>query len=259
MRLSFAAACLLVVVRASAQDTRAVFEVASIKPNDSNSAVSNGGRLTGQRFTSTNVTIVQLLRTAYGVQEFQIQGGPGWIGLDRFDITANMPSGSRPDEWPVMLQNLLADRFRLRLHREPRQMDVYALVVARNGFKLTPLDSSRCAPPNGRNAAEAFRETGSCGFSATPTQIVARGQSMDQLAVRLSRSIGQTVVNKTGVSGIFDFTVEWTQDEQFRAPGASASPAIFTALTEQLGLRLQGDRAPVEMLVIDAIERPTAD
>ena len=248
MRLSFAAACLLVVVSASAQDTRAVFEVASIKPNDSNSGVSNGGRLTGQRFTSTNVTIVQLLRTAYGVQEFQIQGGPGWIGLDRYDIIANMPSGSRPDEWPVMLQNLLADRFRLRLHREPRLTDVYALVVARNGFKLTPQDSSRCAPPNG-----------SCGFNATPTEIVARGQSMDQLATRLSRSIGQTVVNKTGVSGIFDFKLEWTQDEQFRAPGASASPAIFTALTEQLGLRLQGDRAPVEVLVIDTVERPTAD
>jgi uncharacterized protein (TIGR03435 family) len=247
MRLSFAAACLLVVASA-AQETRAVFEVASIKPNDSNSGVSNGGRLAGERFTSTNVTIVQLLRTAYGVQEFQIQGGPGWIGIDRFDITANMPSGSRPDAWPVMLQNLLADRFGLRLHREPRQMDVYALVVARNGFRSTPLDSSRCAPPNG-----------SCGFSATPTEIVARGQSMDQLAVRLSRSIGQTVVNKTGVSGIFDFKVEWTQDEQFRAAGASASPAIFTALTEQLGLRLQGDRAPVEVLVIDAIERPTAD
>jgi uncharacterized protein (TIGR03435 family) len=143
MRASFAAACLLVLVASAvpAQDTRAAFEVASIKPNNSNSGVSNGARLTGDRFT----------------------------------------------------------------------------------------------------------------------QIVARGQSMDQLAVRLSRSIGQTVVNKTGMSGIFDFKLEWTQDELFRAPGASASPAIFTALTEQLGLRLQADRAPVEMLVIDAIERPTAD
>lgn len=248
MRLSFAAACLLVAAVGSAQDTRAAFEVASIKPNNSNSGVSNGGRLTGNRFMATNVTIVQLLRTAYGVQEFQIQGGPGWIGIDRFDITANTPSGSRPEDWPVMLQGLLAERFRVRLHREQRQTDVYALVVARNGFKLTPLDSSRCAPPNG-----------SCGFSAAPTQIVARGQSMDQLAVRLSRSIGQAVVNKTGVSGIFDFTIEWTQDEQFRAPGASASPAIFTALTEQLGLRLQADRAPSDVIVIDAIERPTAD
>ena len=233
---------------ATAQDTRKTFEVASIKPNDSNSGVSNGGRVTGDRFTATNVTIVQLLRTAYGIQEFQIQGGPGWTGIDRFDITANLPAGSRSDEWPVMLQNLLADRFRLKLHREERQTDVLALVVARNGFKLMPLDSSRCAPPNP-----------SCGFSATPTEIVARGMSMDQLAVRLSRSIGQTVVNKTGVSGIFDFKVAWTQDEQFRAPGASASPSIFTALSEQLGLRLQSDRAPIEIFVIDSIERPTAD
>jgi uncharacterized protein (TIGR03435 family) len=248
MRLPVAAAWLLVAVAAAAQDARPAFEVASIKPNDSNSGVSNGGRLTGDRFTATNVTVVQMLRNAYGIQEFQIQGGPGWVGIDRFDITANLPPGSRSDEWPVMLQHLLADRFRLQLHREQRPTDVLALVVARNGFKLMPLDSSRCAPPNP-----------SCGFSATPTQIVARGQSMDQLAARLSRSIGQTVVNETGVSGIFDFKVEWTQDEQFRAPGASASPAIFTALTEQLGLRLQGARAPVEVLVIDAIERPTAD
>ena len=256
MRLSFAAACILVAVAATAQDAR--FEVASIKPNESNSGNSNGGRVTGDRFMATNVTIVQLLRSAYGIQEFQIQGGPGWTGIDRFDITANLPPGSRSDQWSVMLQNLLADRFRLKLHREQRETDVLALVVARNGFKLTPLDASRCAPPNGP-ARQSPGDGGSCGFSATPTQIVARGMSMDQLAVRLSRSIGQTVVNKTGVSGIFDFKVEWTQDEQFRAPGASASPAIFTALTEQLGLRLQADRAPVEVFIIDAIERPTAD
>lgn len=96
-------------------------------------------------------------------------------------------------------------------------------------------------------------------MSATPTEITATGQSMEQLATRLSRSIGQTVVNRTSVSGIFDFRLEWTQEDSFRAPGATAGPAIFTALAEQLGLRLESQRAPIDVLVIDRVERPTPD
>lgn len=224
------------------------FEVASVKSNDSASGISNGGGVRGDRFTATNVTVVQLLRSAYGVQEFQIADQPGWAGIDRFDITASLPSGARPNGWPAMLQALLAERFALRLHREQRQTNVYALVVSNSGLELKAVDASRCAPPNGR-----------CGMNATPTEIIATGQSMDQLATRLSRSIGETVVNRTSVSGIFDFTLAWTQEEQFRAPGASASPAIFTALAEQLGLRLESQRAPIDVLVIDRVERPTPD
>ena len=93
-------------------------------------------------------------------------------------------------------------------------------------------------------------------MNATPTRIESTGQSMEQLATRLSRSLAQNVVNKTGVDGIFDFTLEWTQDEQFRA---GASSTIFTSLTEQLGLRLESQRAEVEVLVVDQIERPSAD
>ena len=113
---------------------------------------------------------------------------------------------------------------------------------------MTAVDPSKCDAPDG-----------SCGFTATPTEIVGRGRSMEQLATRLSRSIGQTVVDQTGIGGIFDFKMSWTQDDQFREPGASASPAIFTALTEQLGLRLESQRAPVEILVIDGADRPTPD
>jgi uncharacterized protein (TIGR03435 family) len=229
------------------QDRAPAFEVASVKRNDSGSPASNNGRVAGERFTATNATVIQLLRAAYTVQEFQIEGTPGWAGLERFDIAATIPAGQRADEWPQMLQRLLAERFRLRLHREPRERDVYALLVAPGGLKMKPAANSRCEPPN------------DCGMSAAPTQIVARGQSMDQLATRLSRSIGQMVVNRTGVDGVFDYTVEWTQDDQFREPGASASPAIFTALTEQLGLRLRQERAPVDVLVVDSVERPAPD
>ena len=248
MRALLIAAFLSIATPVPAQNASPAFEVASVKPNDSGTTIANAGRVIGERFTATNVTVVQLLRSAYGVQEYQITGQPGWAGIDRFDITANLPSGAKPDQWSAMLQNLLSSRFGLRLHFEQRETDVYALRVANDGFELTPVDASRCAPPKGR-----------CGMSATPTKIVATGQSMQQLATRLSRSIGQTVVDRTGVSGIFDFSLEWTQDDQFRSPGASASPAIFTALAEQLGLRLQSQRAPIDVLVIDRVERPTPD
>ena len=182
------------------------------------------------------------------MQQFQVAGGPRWVGVDRFDIAARMPAGQPPELWPVMLQELLASRFRLVLRRATRETDGYALVVAGGAPRLTAVDASKCAVANS-----------SCGMSASPTQIVATGQSMDQLATRLSRSIGQTVVNRTGVTGIYDFTVQWTQDEPFREPGATASPAIFTALTEHLGLRLRSQRIPVEALIIESVERPTPD
>ena len=248
MRLPLIASCLLAVVGVQAQTDGPSFEVASVKPNNSGTTIANAGRMVGDRFTATNSTVIQLLRTAYSVQEFQIEGQPGWAGSDRFDIAAKSRSGDNPDQWPVMLQNLLAQRFGLRVRREQRERNVYALVVASGGLKLKPVDPSKCAPPDG-----------SCGFSATPTEIVARGQSMGQLATRLSRSIGQAVLNRTEVGGIFDFTLEWTLEDQFREPGATASPAIFTALNEQLGLRLQSQRAPVEVLVVDRVERPTPD
>jgi uncharacterized protein (TIGR03435 family) len=230
------------------QPTGPGFEVASVKRNLSGSQASNNGRVTGDRFTATNATVVQLLRAAYSVQEFQIEGEPGWSGSERFDITATIPAGQRGDEWRQMLQTLLAERFRLTLRREQRESTVLALFVAPSGLKIAPAGEARCRPPNA-----------SCGMSAAPTQIVARGQSMDQLATRLARSIGQPVLNRTAISGIFDFTLQWEQEDQFREPGASASPAIFTALSEQLGLRLQRERAPVDVLVVERVERPTPD
>jgi uncharacterized protein (TIGR03435 family) len=248
MRTACIAAVILTTSALYAQTGGPTFEVASVKANKSGSPNSNAGRVSGDRYEASNVTLVQLLRPAYGIQEFQIERQPGWAGIERFDIVAKMPSDSKPGDWPVMLQNLLAERFHLKFHRGQRETDALALVIARGGPKLTPADPAACAPP-----------AGSCGFRASPTQIEARGQSMEQLATRLSRSIGQTVVNRTDLTGIFDFKVEWTIDDQFRTAGATASPTIFTALTEQLGLRLQSQRTNVDVLVIDAVERPSPD
>ena len=228
----------------SAQNAAPAFEVASVKRNDSASGNSSSRNL-GARYMATNVTVVQLLRNAYGIQEFQIAGGPSWAGIDRFDVDATLAPGSKPGDWQPMLQTLLAERFKLTFHREPRQAPIYSLVVAKNGHKLTPGDPAKC--PN----------TGGCGFNASPTQIVGESVSMAQLAARLSRSIGIHVVDNTGVPGQFDLKLEWTIEDQFIGRGATASPTIFPAIQEQLGLRLESTRGPVDTLVIDRIEKPT--
>ena len=236
----------LTAAAVGAQNVAPAFEVASIKRNVSGDQSSRSvGR--GDRYSATNVTVIQLLRAAYNVQEFQIAGGPSWVGIDRFDIEAKIAPASKPAEWQPMLQTLLGERFKLTLHREQRQGPTYSLIVAKNGHKLLPADPAKC--PN----------TGGCGFNASPTQIVGESVSMAQLAARLSRSIGITVVDNTGLTGMFDLKLEWSAEDQFVARGASASPTIFPAIQEQLGLRLESTRGPVETLVIDRVERPTED
>jgi uncharacterized protein (TIGR03435 family) len=243
-RAALVAVCLILGGLVHAQTALPAFEVASIKPNTSDSQSSNAGRIAGDTFVASNVTAMQLIRANYGFQDFQIVGLPGWANAERFDITARMAPGTTIDVARTMVHALMTERFQLRTHRERKEASVLALVVARGGLKIEPVASTRCDPSN------------RCGMSATPTRIESRGQSMEQFAARLSRSLAQNVVNKTGVDGIFDFTLEWTQEEQFRS---GASSTIFTVLTEQLGLRLESQRGEVEVLVVDRIERPSAD
>jgi uncharacterized protein (TIGR03435 family) len=198
------------------------------------------------RYIATNVTLSQLVRDAYGVQEFQIANQPGWFDAERFDVEAIMAAGAKQEDAQLMLQALLADRFKLAFHREQRPAGVYALVVAKDGPKLTKADPSKCS-----------NTTSGCGFNASPTQIVGTSVSMGQLAFRLSRSLGRFVTDDTGLDGRYDLKVEWPRDNPFTEPGASASASIFAALQDQLGLRLESRRAPVETLAIDRAERPT--
>ena len=231
-----------------AQSALPAFDVVSIRPNQSGSPNSSSGRVTGNRYTATNVSLVSLLRVAYGLQEFQIDVQPTWAALDRFDIVATIPEGARSDDWPLMVQALLRDRFKLRFHREHRQAPVYSLTVLKTGHKLAPADPSKCANP-----------TGSCGFDGSPSRISGRSVSTAQLAARLSRSIGVMVVDRTGLDSLFDITLEWTVEDQFTGRGASASPTIFAAIQDQLGLRLESTRDAVEVLVVDSAEKPSPD
>jgi uncharacterized protein (TIGR03435 family) len=221
------------------------FEVASIKENKSGSQNSSS-RTAGDRYSATNESLIELIRIAYAVQEFQIAGYPAWAETDKFDVEAKMESGANPRDLPLMLQKLLVERFTLVVHREPRQTSIYTLVVMKDGPKFKPGDPAKCGGRSG-------------GFAATPTEINGGCVTMEQFAARLSRSIGTHVVDGTSLKGTFDFKVSWLPDDRFSGRGASANPTLFTAIQEQLGLRLQSGRGPVETLVIDQAEKPVAD
>jgi len=233
------------------------FEVASIKPSAPDGVVISRTQATaGGRFTATG-TVKYLIQYAYGVQDFQITGVPGWLASERYDIVAKAETSANADQIKLMLQSLLAERFRLMLHRETRQLPVYALVVGKNGSKLHE-SSTKDIGPKGP------------GWSMGRGQLSARMSPISVLTALLSQQLGRTVLDKTGLKGAYDFKLEWTPDEGPRGMGlpaddpkgeppsvAAPGPSIFTALQEQLGLTLKSEKGPVQVLVVDHVERPT--
>ena len=264
------------------------FEVATVKPNKSGEPFIRFGLEPGGRFSAINVPLKELIRVAYNVQAFQVDGGPGWVASDRFDVTAKA-EGDFPPVGPgqsgpiqVMLQNLLADRFALKVRREMKEMPIYALVVARAdgklGPKIEPSSVDCAAMMRGRGAGAGGRgtpppvprpgERPECGMFMGPGSVGAGGVSMDQLALMLSGRTQRIVQNKTGLTGNYSFSLAFTPDQMppggaliNGAPAAADpnAPSLFTALQEQLGLKLDAQRGPVEMLVIDSVNQPTPD
>jgi bla regulator protein blaR1 len=232
----------LTLAQTPGSEKRAEFEVASIKPT------ATQGSFTfdfppGGRFTARNVTLNLLLRVAYQLQDYQISGGPGWITSAGFDIQASAAAGTGelPREQVLhMVQALLADRFRLVLHRETRQLPIYALVVGKTGPKLQAADSS--ASPNG---------------TIKMGQLLTKKMSVTALANILTFDLKRPVRDETGLEGDFAFTLEWTLGLGESDAGPSSRPSLFTAVQEQLGLKLESTKGPVEVLVIDHVERPS--
>ncbi len=224
---------------------RPSFEVASIKPNTSGSKAGYIRRPEGGRFSATNTILRAVIRLAYGFQDAQIVGGPDWINSDRFDFEAKSEAQFQPGEFNVMLQSLLEERFRLKTHREMRELPVFELFVAKNGKKLVPSSLGDGGPlvNNGRG------------------RIVSRHAPPEQWVQALSTQLGRQVIDRTGLHGTFDFTLEWAPDPNPTAgentSPASTGPTIFTALQEQLGLRLESSKTPAEVIVIDSVERPS--
>jgi|SRR5579862_8159226 len=210
--------------------TRLEFDAASIKPNKSG-ARAGSVRATPGRIVGSNGTAKMLLQEAFNVKSYQVSGGPGWIESDRFDVEAKAGYPATEGELRPMLQRLLAERFKLVVHRETKEMRVLALMVAKNGFKLhelKPGDPNPVAPPPKEGWAGMITRTG----------------PISDLADILTEPMGP-VVDKTGLQGRYFFNIAWGPDED-----------MITAILEQLGLRFESQKAPIELLIIDRLEKP---
>ncbi len=241
-----------------------VFEVAAIKQNQSGSGSSRSNTNNG-RFTATNVSLKNLMEyDAYGIPGSRILDGPKWLDSTRFDIEAKMDDsvadhlrtlahGKRRLETQAMFQQLLADRFKLAIHWETRELPVYALVVAKKGSKLQPTKEST----EGSSTSSHRSESGS--------ELTAKGVTLTELAEgltqELSRELGRDIIDQTEIKGRYDLTLKWTPEAGAPADSAASSadspPSIFTSVQEQLGLKLEPAKAPVQVLVIDHSEMPS--
>jgi uncharacterized protein (TIGR03435 family) len=246
------------------------FEVASVKLNTSGSDKAYVQALPG-RLVMTNMALRRLILLAYSVQDYQISGDPRWIGSDHYDIQAKAAGDASVQQMEgPMLQALLEDRFKLVLHREVRQLPVYELTVAKGGVQLQRWKEGSCvpyavdAPP--KPAAPGEPRPVFCGFhvgsEGLNRTLDGAGIGMPALAANLSRSyasaLNRTVIDKTGLTGTFDLHLKWTIDDPISID-AAAGPSIVTAIQEQLGLKLESTRGGVEVLVIDRIEKPSAN
>jgi len=249
--VTFSITTLLLLPVVDAQ-VRPVFEVAAIRPDTVGAAAGTGFDFNGVGLRITNATLQYLIRSAYRVQGDQILSAPAWLESDRFGIDAKIvdtktvdtetgvTENISPDVFRTMLQNLLTDRFGLAIHREAREMTVYTLVVDKSGARLKE-DSE-----TGGNRLNTDMISGKATLTGTRV-------SMGQLTGYIGGKLGRVVVDKTGLKGVYDFTFEWDPDQS----GGDSGPSIFTGLGEQLGLRLESQKNPVEVLVIDHVERPS--
>jgi bla regulator protein blaR1 len=263
------------------------FEVASIKPSDPNDRRMMFRMMPGGAINLHGVTLKALVQQAYDVREFQISGGPGWIGADKYDITAKPEnaSGEAPsdprqlsdeqrktyqEQTRLRLQALLADRFQLKIHRETKELPVYALAVAKNGPKL-------------KENSAASDGLGKGMMRMSPGQLVGQQVGLAFLAQDLAQRLGRTVLDRTGLKGTYDFELNFAPEPgrggAFGGPGDGAppppppgagpglikeppppdpnGPTIFTALQEQLGLKLESEKGPVDIIVVDHVEKPS--
>lgn len=215
------------------------FEVASVKPNDSGSPRSGTSIPPAGRFEGTNVTLLQLIKVAYRVRDVQIVGGPAWVKSDRFDVIGKIPDGAPPTSVPDMVKSLLSDRFRLIVHTEAREQPVYALVLARPDLKLGPtLRVTGCAG-DGCGNTSTNESNGSGSVRGT-------SRSIFDIAAWIADRVDRDVVDRTGLTEKYDFELKYTSARVGGAiPSGDMPPSLFTALQEQLGLKLEGTRAPV--------------
>jgi uncharacterized protein (TIGR03435 family) len=237
---------------------------------------ANGG------FQAENVSLGMLIRISNQLQDNQIVGGPKWLFDDRYDIAGTGTAPGREGSPMDKMKSLVADRFKLVTHREQREQSMYALVLDRKdgklGEKITP-STTDCTPtgPNGRGrgpiAPPAPGTRPQCGMSIGPGKLLAGGQTPAAFATTLARFVGGIVVDKTGLTGVYDFELTYAPDPGVNGfgrdlparpdapapPATSDAPSIFRAVQEQLGLKLEATKGFVDVLVVDSAEKPTPD
>jgi len=219
------------------------FEVSVIRPTVAAPGAGTSFEVfEGGRVRITNEPVKLLVRTAFGLQNSQIAGGSNWLETDRYDIEAKTgrPEKPTPEQIGPRMQSLLRERFQLKFHREMRELPVYALVVAKGGPKLKSSDEG---------AARGISSSNGKGTS----RAIGTAVSIDMLALYVGNRLGRITQDRTGLTGLYDFTLEWAPDET----ADSTAPSLTAALREQLGLGLESSKGRVEVLVIDHMERPS--
>jgi uncharacterized protein (TIGR03435 family) len=229
---------------------QAEFEVASVKPNNSGAAGSNFNRTAGGGLNAINVTLREMILFAYDLRGHQLTGGPGWLDHDRWDVMAKPSQNDNPtgakrsfeEDWRgirLRLRAVLADRFQVAVHTETREMPIYALVVDKGGPHLQPSKADGLTINNRKGL------------------VICKGASMKEFAERsLAYRMGRTVVDRTGLSGEFDFEIKYVEDQ---LANETAGPDFLTAMKEQVGLILQSQKGPVEVTVVDRAEKAAAN
>ncbi len=279
-----------------AQSPKLEFEVATVKPyvppaGGGIRVMMRGGPGTNDpgRVSFEGLTLKNLLSTAYAVKTYQISG-PGWLDTDRYDIVAKIPEGTTKEQFNVMLQNLLSERFHLALHREKKDLPLYELSLAKSGPKMKSSIEDPNAPGLGPDGP---LPPGKEGFPQLPpgrpnmammigrgsARVVARVQPVSRLADMLGNQLAGPVIDKTGLTGTYDYTLEFAPEagsvgllgppppaggdpglsRSGVADGQSEAPNLFTAVQEQLGLKLDKKKGPLDVLVIDGAERTPAE
>lgn len=250
----------------------AAFEVASVKPNKSGTTQANIG-MPPNGVNFVNLPLRGIIQLAFGInQPSKLVGVPDWAVTERYDITARAAGPITQDERRLMLQALLADRFKLVARLEKREVSILALMLARNDGKLGKnlVESTGCVPPGrgaAKEAAPAGHETPVCGPKTGGVgRVILVGTPIQQFTSLLALMLQRTVVDKTGLAGRYDIDLTYTPDQPIPAginiPGAAADPngpSIYTAIREQLGLKLEAERDQEEVLVIEHLERQPSE
>ena len=241
-----------------AGDANPSFEVATIKPSQPDRP-GKGFGVQGSHFRTINTTLADLIKFAYGVQDKQIIGAPSWVETDKFDIEAqpDVPGAPNKDQVSMMVQKLLADRFQMKFHKDSKELPAYVLSASKTGQKMTKSETLDSLP-------------GLFFTNIAPATLNVRNATMDDVCnLFQSAVLDRPVVDQTGITGKWNFQLKWTADEsQFGGMGvkvpppsdaADAPPPLFTAIQEQIGLKLDAGKAQVEVLVIDKAEKPSAN